>query len=180
MEKYFSEDYLKQLQGLHQKKSFGDRPDYSKFKKWIDRCNPQSIIDYGCGKGNLVDALQQEYNYVEGYDPAVEQFRQLKRTSYDYLISTDVLEHIEYEYIDSVLQHMNSLFSKGAYIIIATTPARNFLPDGRNAHLIQEEPDWWKEKITNFIDAQIVYERHKKRIRRNLPNNRYIIGLEKI
>lgn len=179
MAKYFSNEYLEQLKGLHQKKSFGDRPDYSKFKKWIDMFSPQSIIDYGCGKGNLVESLKLEYNIVDGYDPAIEKYQKINCTSYDFLLSTDVLEHIEYDYIDDVLSHMSSLFTKGAYIVIATTPANNILPDGRNAHLIQEQPEWWKNKILQHMDVEFVYERFKQRTKNNVPNNRYIITLKK-
>jgi 2-polyprenyl-3-methyl-5-hydroxy-6-metoxy-1,4-benzoquinol methylase len=183
MEKFYSTEYLNQLKGLHKKKSFGDRPDYSKFKKWIDKFSPTSIIDYGCGKGNLVESLQQEYSIVHGYDPAIEKFANIPNNEYDFLLSTDVLEHIEYDYIDSVLSHMGTLFTKGAYIIIATTPAKNILPDGRNAHLIQEGPDWWRDKIKQHMNVKFVYQKHKTRSRYDnnvsVPNNRYIVVLEK-
>ena len=33
--------------------------------------------------------------------------------------------------------------------MIALSPAKLILADGRNAHLIQETPEWWKQK---FID----------------------------
>ena len=36
-----------------------------------------------------------------------------------------------------------SLSRKAAFLTIATGPAKKFLPDGRNAHLIQEGPDYW-------------------------------------
>ena len=31
--------------------------------------------------------------------------------------------------------------------VIATGPAKKILDDGRNAHLIQEGPDWWLPKL---------------------------------
>ena len=69
------------------------------------------------------------------------------------VICTDVLEHIEPELIDNVLKHIESLTLKTAYLIIDTLPAQKNLPDGRNAHLIIENQDWWTNKIqtvTNF------------------------------
>jgi hypothetical protein len=101
------------------------------------------------------------------------------------LISTDVLEHIEPEFVANVLQHMDSLFTRVAYLLIATCPAKKSLPDGRNAHLIQEEPDWWRPLILENINANIVDEKYKlgtwtnKKTGQVNANNKFIVVLEK-
>ena len=157
---------MRRLKKLHQSKStFGDRADYNKFSKWIDYFDPSSIIDYGCGKGKLVNTFKQDFpsKTIQGYDPAVEEFSQEPTTTFDMLISLDVLEHIEPDYIDSVLQNINNLIIKGCYLVIATGPAKNKLPDGRNAHLIQEEPEWWKKKILANMNVKIINEKYKRR-----------------
>jgi len=46
---------------------------------------------------------------------------------------------------------------------IDTLPARKTLPDGRNAHLIQESQDWWLSKIKNNITGIVVYNNLDKR-----------------
>ena len=38
--------------------------------------------------------------------------------------------------------------------LIATGPARKFLPDGRNAHLIQEGVNWWVSLLMEYWDLQ--------------------------
>ena len=166
MAKFYNQEYVDQLKQLHQNKSaFGDRADYKKFEKWINYFNPSSIIDYGCGKGNLVNTFKQDFpnKVIQGYDPAVEEFSKQPTTTFDMLISLDVLEHIEPDYIDSVLQNINNLIVKGCYLVIATGPAKNKLPDGRNAHLIQKEPDWWIDKILTNMNVNIVHKRYKRR-----------------
>jgi 2-polyprenyl-3-methyl-5-hydroxy-6-metoxy-1,4-benzoquinol methylase len=166
MAKFYNAEYVEQLRQLHQNKSaFGDRADYNKFKKWIDYFNPSSIIDYGCGKGKLVNTFKQDFpdKIIQGYDPAVEEFSQKPTTTFDMLVSLDVLEHIEPDYIDNVLQDINKIITKGCYLVIATGPAKNKLPDGRNAHLIQQGPDWWKNKIKQNMDIKIVNDRYKRR-----------------
>jgi hypothetical protein len=35
---------------------------------------------------------------------------------------------------------------------IASKPAKKFLSDGRNAHLIQEGPIWWLERLSKYFD----------------------------
>ncbi len=59
----------------------------------------------------------------------------------------DVLEHIEPECLDDVLDDLRRCVLKYGIFTIHTKPAQKILPDGRNAHLIQEQPDWWKEKL---------------------------------
>ena len=66
-------------------------------------------------------------------------------------------EHIEPEYIDNVLSHILSLSNNYIWLRIDTKPARKILPDGRNAHLIQESPEWWTNKISKLISPNIVY-----------------------
>jgi hypothetical protein len=41
---------------------------------------------------------------------------------------------------------------------IACYPAKKHLPDGRNAHLIIESPDWWRTKILSNMQVSIVHE----------------------
>jgi hypothetical protein len=63
------------------------------------------------------------------------------------LACTDVLEHIEPDRLDAVLRHQFNVAELGAFFTIATRPANKVLPDGRNAHLIQELPSWWVQKL---------------------------------
>ena len=93
----------------------------------------------------------------EGYDPAVKMFAGVPSRVYECVFSNDVLEHIEPNYVDQVLEHINSLASNYIWLRIDTIPARKSLPDGRNAHLILESPEWWTTKINNCIDGDIQY-----------------------
>ena len=70
-----------------------------------------------------------------------------KDNSYDVSLSVDVLEHIEPEYLESVLDHLEELTERMIFISINTGPAGKFLDDGRNAHLIQEPVSWWMPKL---------------------------------
>jgi hypothetical protein len=87
---------------------------------------------------------------AKGYDPSVEEFERLPAPA-DIVVSTDVLEHIEPECLDDVLKHIGSLTLKGAYLNIHTGKAKAILPDGRNAHLIQQPWDWWQSKLKNVF-----------------------------
>jgi hypothetical protein len=68
----------------------------------------------------------------------------------------DVLEHIEPECLDNVLDHIASLTEAVAFLSIHTGPALKKLPDGRNAHLIQEPAEWWLPKLMSRWDMQTI------------------------
>lgn len=108
----------------------------------------RDILDYGCGKSTL--AMQLPYS-IKQYDPAIKKFSALPSPA-DIVVCTDVLEHIEPEYIDSVIQHLKDLTKKIGYFSIATRPAKKTLADGRNAHLIVEKSSWWLRKLLDHFN----------------------------
>lgn len=148
-----SENYKKQLQSIHESSPFGKRSKLPKhLDKFIDKIRPASILDFGCGKGRLIDRLLEDYPHisVSGYDPGNKKFdKPLDDVFVDLLISSDVLEHVEPEHIDQTLQYLSTK-SKYIYHLIALSPAKLILPDGRNAHLILESKDWWRAKFVNL------------------------------
>ena len=160
----FSKEYIDQLKTLHfdksRSKGFGGKvKSLGKFKKFLKEWNPDTVLDYGCGKGVILAHLREEYPYTNftGYDPAIDMFNNIPSQKFDCIFSNDVLEHIEPNYINDVLQHINELSSKYIWLRIDTLPARKFLPDGRNAHLTLEMPDWWMQKIKDNISGNIIY-----------------------
>ena len=185
--KTISEEYVLQLAQLHNEKaSFGDAKGLKQTEKWIRKYSPKSIIDYGCGKGGVTLALQEAYPdmTVQGYDPGNSNFNTRPEGTFDMLVSSDVLEHIEPVFLENVLKHMNELFTKVAFLIIATSPAKKFLPDGRNAHLIVENPGWWKPLIEKHINGKIVHHEFAEKKRTDKkgvvhPNNKYVVVIEK-
>ena len=148
-----SDDYKKILTDIHDTSPFGKRSKIPKYlADFIAQVNPPSIIDFGCGKGRLVQRLREDYPNVtvSGYDPGNREFNESLDNRYaDMLISTDVLEHVELEHIDNTLLYLSSK-SRYIYHLIALSPAKLILPDGRNAHLILESKDWWRQKFINL------------------------------
>lgn len=129
-------------------KNFGTRTEIPKLLlDAIEYYNPSSILDFGCGKGLLISQLKNNYPNIDiqGWDPAFNNTPLPKNV--DMIISTDVLEHIEYHDIDNVIQQLKNITNKAQYHLIACHRAAKILSDRRNAHLIVEAPDWWKEKF---------------------------------
>ena len=97
------------------------------------------VLDYGCGKRTLEKALGYA---IHNYDPCIAGL-DAKPEPADIVACTDVLEHIEPDCLEEVLQNLRHLMRKAGFLTIATRPAKKYLADGRNAHLIQESAKWW-------------------------------------
>ena len=163
MSNVISEKQRKLNAALHQdNKDYGNRSDGSglggnltislKRMNQLGICN--SVLDYGTGKGKLVEKLRAELpNTVEvmGYDPAIEKWRTKPDKPVDILISLDVLEHIEMQSIDAVLNDIASLTKNFCYLVIDLQPAVKILPDGRNAHILLAPCEWWITRVSQIF-----------------------------
>lgn len=103
----------------------------------------RDVLDYGCGQRALEGALGFS---IRNYDPAIPGCDETPAAA-DLVVCGDVLEHIEPDCLDSVLDDLQRVTLRIGLFIINTVPARKFLEDGRNAHLIQEGWGWWSPKL---------------------------------
>lgn len=118
-------------------------------RKLIADIEPSELLDYGCGKQALKDALGIVEGYVP-YDPAIPGI-DAPPVPTDLVVCTDVLEHVEPEMLDAVLDDLQRVTRIG-FFAVHTGAALNHLPDGRNAHLIQEPARWWLPKILDRFE----------------------------
>jgi hypothetical protein len=61
------------------------------------------------------------------------------------------LEHVEPDKLLYVLDDLRRVTRKVGYFVIHTGPSSKNLADGRNAHLIQKDAQWWKAKLKKFF-----------------------------
>jgi 2-polyprenyl-3-methyl-5-hydroxy-6-metoxy-1,4-benzoquinol methylase len=145
-----SSDYVAQNRELHDKNSsygVSVMRHLDTIKKLYEKIEARSLLDYGCGKGLLAKNLDFP---IWEYDPAIVEKSANPRPA-DLVVCVDVLEHIEPEYLNSVLEDIRRCVKKVGYLVISTIPAKKFLPDGRNTHLIQENKDWWVNKLSHYF-----------------------------
>ncbi len=163
MAQVISKEQRRLNQELHkQNASFGNRsdgaglagrlPEALKRMHELGICN--STLDYGTGKGKLVERLRNELpNSIDvlGYDPAVKAYESKPSEAVDILTCLDVLEHIEMESIDDVLRDIHALTKNFCYLVIDLQPAVKTLADGRNAHILLAPPEWWTTRISQLF-----------------------------
>jgi hypothetical protein len=118
-------------------------------KTLIKEMNIASVLDYGCGKGELKKALGE---IVQEYDPAIPG-KDGEPKPVQLVICTDVLEHIEPSKLDSVLEHIRCL-GEWIFFIVSTVPATKDLPDGRNAHILLRDAEWWRKTLETRFEIK--------------------------
>lgn len=112
-----------------------------------DETKSDTVLDYGCGKGKLKEALADP-EWMREYDPAIDG-KDGPPEKADLVICTDVLEHIEPEFLNNVLDDIARLSERAVFLVIATQPAEKTLADGRNAHLSLHDAEWWRRKLSD-------------------------------
>ena len=115
--------------------------------KLCQSMNTTSVLDYGCGKGQLARELPFP---IWEYDPAIPGKDTSPRPA-DLVVCTDVLEHIEPEKLGWVLKDIARCTQKMAFFVIHTGPSSKTLADGRNTHLIQKDKKWWHKILKKFF-----------------------------
>ncbi len=112
----------------------------------IQMFNITSLLDYGAGKCRLKDSIKSEVTYTP-YEPSNPLWSQTPEPN-EFVTCIDVLEHIEPELLDNVLDDLKRVVDKYGLFTIHTGPALKVLPDGRNAHLIQQPLEWWNKHLS--------------------------------
>ena len=110
----------------------------------------KELLDYGAGKCRLRDSLEQPVKYTP-YEPSNPLWDATPEPC-ELVACIDVLEHIEPELLDNVLDDLKRLVLACGLFTIHTGAAMKILPDGRNAHLTQENWDWWEKKLSSRFD----------------------------
>ncbi|MCF7975665.1 MAG: class I SAM-dependent methyltransferase [Phycisphaerae bacterium] len=150
-----------EYQSVHASKTYG--VSGNKFthhiQVLISELRPKSILNYGCGQTSLHEDLGLFGADFFRYDPGIPELSKLPVGKADFLINTDVLEHIPEGNLDEVLSKMASISSL-AFFNIATRPAKEFLSNGKNAHCNIMTASQWKERLAkHFPEVQLVFDR---------------------
>src|SRR5437899_636723 len=130
-----------------QKQLHATRPDYGmsghRFAEpildYAKKLNTRDILDYGCGKASLQKSIPFP---IQNYDPCMEEYSRRPDPA-TIVVCTDMLEHVEIDCLPDVLADLAALTKQLLFLNVACRPAKKFLADGRNAHLIQQNPNWW-------------------------------------
>lgn len=156
------EHYINQYREFYSKGGYGNRPHHQslvakeRIKEALVLTNSKTLLDYGCGDGLQYKKYGlKEFFGVDAlfcYDPGVLEFEKkpTKEEIFDAVINTDVLEHIPVGEDENVIKEIFSYASKMVYFRIATSPAKNLLPNGENAHCNLRSHFEWVDLIRKY------------------------------
>ena len=153
-----SPEYVQQQKQMHNTYEYGTASlTYAPMvAKVMNQNGVKTLLDYGAGRMNLLRAISDRklvdhaFEYIP-YEPAHEKHCEPPAPA-EMVACIDVLEHIEPDCLDAVLDDLKRVTQAIGFFTVATGPAAKLLPDGRNAHLIQEPPEWWLPKILARFD----------------------------
>jgi ubiquinone/menaquinone biosynthesis C-methylase UbiE len=128
------------------------------FAKYLYEMIPAhfSIIEIGSGDGTTIDALKMYGRNITGTDiystrkdiiECSANSLPFENNHFDYVVSTDVMEHIPTELVDESIRETLRVAKVGVIHIIACfESARN----GDLLHKTVKNIQWWKEKFIQF------------------------------
>ena len=123
-------------------------PDVERLLGWT-RYHVETALDYGCGKFTMAKEFPQ-VNWT-GYDPGIPERATKPNGKFDLVICTDVMEHVEEEFIDEVLREMVSYAKQVIFLEIACSPAHDKFMDGprkgEDVHISIHPPSWWEARV---------------------------------
>ena len=142
-----SEEYRRMQQKLHENPKYGVAS--LKFAplvvQVVEQLGVSEVLDYGAGKGRLGQTLRERIQRpltIHHYDPAIPDWS-APPAPCQFVACIDVLEHIEPHLLNNVLEDLRRVTLGAGVFTVHTGAALKVLPDGRNAHLIQQPPEWW-------------------------------------
>lgn len=150
--------YRQQQEDMHSRYDYGTAsiqfaPQVAKI---INAHDIRDLLDYGAGKMNLMKTISDKrlvehaFKYTP-YEPANPKYSETPKPA-QMVACIDVLEHVEPDLIDNVLDDLQRVTMQIGFFTIHCGPAAKTLSDGRNAHLIQEPPEWWIPRMIERFD----------------------------
>lgn len=146
---------IEQYKVMHEQGRYGgslQEHNLIEIKDLVNKFDPQSLLDYGSGKGNQY-SVNHQHRFWGGlrphcYDPAWPEHAAKPEGTFDGVICTDVAEHIPEANVETFFRDVLSYAKKFAYFYIFIGEATKKLPDGRNAHLTIRPSNWWCKRLS--------------------------------
>lgn len=120
-------------------------PHHEQVHDLAGKLHVESILDYGSGPAKALEHFSPLK--VHSYDPIFEN--KVKRA--DMVVCHHVLEHVEPDYLTSVLNDIRDHADRCAYLVVSLQASTKKLPSGDDWHKIVESPEWWQERFTEIF-----------------------------
>jgi hypothetical protein len=157
-----SDEYKNTISDHHHSKIWGasavkwSGPSLTQLLGWT-RYNIQTALDYGGGQHVIADEFP-EIAWV-GYDPGIPERENKPNHTFDLVFCSDVMEHIEEEFVVPVLQEIVDYAEQCVLLNIACSPALDVFKSGprqgQDVHVTVKSPAWWHERCKELEGVHI-------------------------
>ncbi len=118
-------------------------------ESFIKLTQPKSIMDYGCGKGFALDRLKLKFPDISmvNYDPFYSMHSTLPTKPCELVISYNVLQNVELNFLDQTIEQICNLSSKNILLSMNFNESRG-----------QTNIDWWRNRSAGYniiTDARV-------------------------
>lgn len=119
----------------------------------INQYKPNTILDYGCGRSRLLDMISEQIDVnIFKYDPVFEMYSQLPKQKVDFVICTDVLQHVpEIELFDNLFEI--SQLGDRCFFKIKCSDHPTCLPSGEPTNCTVHDKQWWKNFLYKYYSS---------------------------
>ena len=117
------------------------------------------VLDYGAGKQTLSQVLKPMGVVIRDFDPAIPSIATPPMPA-DLVVCSDVLEHVEPDFLENVLRHLQVLTRNILFIRVCLVACTSkSLPDGSDPHRIIQPVEWWVAILERYFQVQETVER---------------------
>jgi len=142
----------------------------------IKSCNPKSVLDVGCGVGNLVKRMRDIgiAAYGTDFSPDLRSYwgdnphlqvaeakaQPFPDKFFELVISTDVMEHIHEEDIPAVVEEMKRV---GKEVLVLVAVEKKLNQHQLLYHVTNKPMEWWVEHLPG---VRVLNSREYENVRR--------------
>ena len=107
-----------------------------------------TVLNYGCGEASvsLAIALRERGLDLIEYDPATVGKDSMPPPA-DFVICTNVLEHLETARIWACLEHVAAITKRVAFVLVSVGASGHEPSDGRPGNMLVRSVTWWRIQL---------------------------------
>ena len=148
-----------------------------------------TVLDFGCGQGSLKQFIEHRAPQIKvaEYDPGVIGKDGKPRGTFDAVVSSDVLEHIEPKHLTETIRWLASKANRLMIHDIACYPTGNTFKDGPytgwDHHLTVQSPEWWRDTFRIDLPEgmeETEYQHREFKTNRPYPKTRCLLVHKRI
>lgn len=111
-----------------------------------NRQQVRDVLDFGAGKGTLGEYITERLPriHMHNYDPAIPGIDVVPKGTFDAVVSSDCLEHVEEADLPAVVETIRQKARQSICLYIACSLTGHLLPDGRDLHVTIKTPEEWR------------------------------------